>query len=224
MYSYTLPSGIDAEIREMTGVEEDLLTNERLMRDGSAVNRVLKNCLTRLGENQEPSMQEVMDLLAGDRLFLLVRLRQVSLGEEVELSLKCPNRACLAENPVTVRLDELAVTPYGGEREFTFQLPRSGQTIRFGLLDGHKEKRMTALKEPDISALMLMRILDVGGNPPSKKWIRELPLKDRSALREEMRKRDGGIETAVLVDCSSCGATIQTRMETEADFLFPGTG
>ena len=55
----------------MTGAEEELLTNQRLIRSGDAVNQVLLNCLVRLGESTQPTMKDVLDLLSGDRLFML---------------------------------------------------------------------------------------------------------------------------------------------------------
>jgi hypothetical protein len=85
MYTFELPSGIEADLREMTGAEEEILTNPRLIRSGDAINQVLANCVTRLGENKAPSVKDILDLLSGDRLFLLVRLRHVSLGDEVSL-------------------------------------------------------------------------------------------------------------------------------------------
>ena len=51
MFSYTLPSGRETILREMTGVEEEILTNQRLQREGTAINQVLLNCLVRLDEN-----------------------------------------------------------------------------------------------------------------------------------------------------------------------------
>ena len=120
MYSFELPSGTELELREMTGAEEELLTNQRLIRSGEAINQVLRNCFVRLGEKTDPDLSEVMNLLSGDRLFALVRLRQVSLGDEVELELSCPNSACRMTNFVTVNLEDLKVTPYGEEREFVF--------------------------------------------------------------------------------------------------------
>jgi len=38
MHTFTLPSGIEIDLVEMTGVEEDLLTNRRLMKNGEAIN------------------------------------------------------------------------------------------------------------------------------------------------------------------------------------------
>ncbi|MBD3395103.1 MAG: hypothetical protein GF418_05695, partial [Chitinivibrionales bacterium] len=91
MHIFELPSGTEVELREMTGAEEELLTNQRLIRNGDAVNQVLRNCTVRLGEIEEPSLKDVLDLLSGDRLFILVKLRQISLGDEAELELLCPN-------------------------------------------------------------------------------------------------------------------------------------
>jgi len=221
MHTFTLPSGPEVGIVEMTGVEEDLLTSQRLIKTGEAVNQVLANCIKRIGDNDAPGMKDILDMLSGDRLFALVRLRQVSLGDEVDLELACPNMACGARSYLTVSLDGLEVTPYPEEREFDFTLPGSGKVVRFGYLDGHKEKRLAALKQPSLTAAMMIRILSIDGQPPSKKHLNEMSMRDRSALREEMTRVDGGIDTAVDVSCDSCGARIRTRLEAEPAFLFP---
>jgi hypothetical protein len=222
MYTFTLPTGLEAELREMTGAEEEILTNPRLIRSGEAINRVLENCVLRLGENEKPSAADMLDLLSGDRLFLLVKLRQISLGDEVKLELVCPNTTCREVNVVTINIEELEVTPYTAEREFSITLPGSKSTVRFRHLDGHMEKRLASLKEATISSAMMMRVVDVNGKPPSKKLIADLSLRDRNALREAMRESDGGIDTTVEVDCVACGTRIRTRLEAEPGFLFPG--
>ena len=206
----------------MTGAEEELLTNQRLIRTGDAVNQVLANCTLRIGDDEEIGPKVVMDMLSGDRLFTLVKLRQVSLGDEVELDLVCPSAACRAKNRVTVNLDDLLVTPYGEEREFMFTLPTSGSKVRFVYLDGHKEKRLAQMEEPSLSAAMMIRILDIDGNAPTKKTLNEMSMRDRSALRQEMLRVDAGIDTSIESDCDSCGTRIRTRLEAEPGFLFPG--
>ena len=42
-----------------------------------------------------------------------------------------------------------------------------------------------------------------------------------NALRAEMQRVDGGIDTSIHTVCSSCGARIVTRLEAEPPFLFP---
>jgi len=221
MYPYTLPSGIPCELRELTGAEEELLTNGKLLRSGDAVNQLLRNCLVHLGEKSEVSPQDVLDLLAGDRLFILVKLRQISLGDEMTLRLACPNANCQGISLLSVNLADLPVTPYPTEREFTCTLPGSGQVVRFGYLDGHKEKRLAALPEATISQGMLIRILDIDGKAPTRKTVTEMSLKDRQALRQAMLAVDGGIDTTVDTACEHCGQPIRIRVEGDAGFFFP---
>ncbi len=222
MHKFTLPSGIDIELREMTGAEEEILTNQRLIKNGEAINRVLLNCISHLGDEEKVSMDAVLALLSGDRLFALVKLRQISLGDEVELQPTCPNNGCRMSNFMTVDLEELEISPYPEEREFAFKLPSSGKMVKFGFLDGHKEKRLASLKEPNISSAMLIRIIDIDGKPPSKKILAEMSMRDRNSLRQEMARVDGGIDTMVELECDGCGAPIRTRLEAESAFLFPG--
>ncbi len=219
MYTFTLPSGQEIELVELTGREEELLTNQRLIKSGEAINQVLLNCIKRIGENKSPKLDDVLNLLSGDRLFILVKLRQISLGDTVELELICP--ACKQTGFISVNLEDLAVTPYSTEREFTFKLPGSKKQIKFGYLNGHKEKQLVLLKEPSLTSAMLARIISVDGKPPNKKVITELPMRDRSELRREMLKVDAGIDTEVEVICQWCGSRLKTRLEAEPNFLFP---
>ena len=76
MHVFSLPSGQEVELRQLTGAEEELLTDERLMRKGEAINKVFQNCIVRIGDHDKPTLKEVVDLLSGERLFILVKLRQ----------------------------------------------------------------------------------------------------------------------------------------------------
>jgi len=221
MYTFILPTGSEIELREMTGLEEEILTNQRLIRSGEAVNQVLANCILRIGDNDDPASGDVLNMLSGDRLFTLVRLRQISLGDEVELDLVCPNQACRAKNHIVVNLNDLPVTSYGDDHEFVFKLPASGKVVKFGYLDGHMEKRLAKLSEPNITSAMLIRIIDIDGVSPSKKMLADMSMRDRTALRQDMQRVDAGIDTTIETDCDSCGSRIRTRLEAEPAFLFP---
>ncbi len=106
MHTFEVPNGIEAELWEMTRAEKELLTKQRLIRSGNAVNQVLKNCTVHLGDTEEPCAKDVLDILSGSRLFIPVRLRQISRGDEVELELICPNIACRSVNAVTINFEE----------------------------------------------------------------------------------------------------------------------
>lgn len=222
MYTFTLPSGPEIELKEMTGIEEEILTNQRLIRSGDAVNQVLKNCILRIGDITDPDMKEITSMLSGDRLFTLVRLRQISLGDDMDLELVCPNSTCRSKTDVTIYLNALPVTQYTESREFAFMLPGAGQKVRYCHLDGSMEKRLSQMQEPTISSAMMIRILDIDGIAPSKKALADMSMRDRSALRQDMQNTDAGIDTSIVASCDSCGTEIRTKLEAEPNFLFPG--
>jgi len=225
MYTFTMPSGQEVELRELTGVEESLITNRRLMQNGEGVDKVLFNCIVRIGDREALTQEDIMNLLSGDRMFVLVRLREISIGNEVELILTCPNANCGEEELVGVNIEELKVTPYGPEREHTIKLPRSGETVRYRLLDGKMERRLSDLQRQDknmsIHAALLMRIIDVDGKPPTKMTTAQMVSADLNALRHDIQRHEGGIDTQVRANCPVCGAKIVTRLEAEPTFLFP---
>ena len=146
---------------------------------------------------------------------------EMTTGDEMTLRLTCPNTNCQGINLVPINLEDLPVTPYPTKREFTCTLPGSGQVVRFGYLDGHKEKRLAALPEATIAQGMLIRILDIDGTAPNKKTVTEMSLKDCQALRQAMLAVDGGVETTVDTTCEHCGQPIRARVEGDADFFFP---
>jgi hypothetical protein len=221
MYPFVLPSGVACELREMTGAEEDILTNARLMRQGDGINQILRNCLVLLGETTEVTMTDVLDMLAGDRLFLLIKLRQVSLGDEVRVTMPCTNPSCLYENQACINLEDLEVTPYPSERECTTTLHGSHTVVVFGPLTGHHEKRLAAIQDPNLTQAMLMRIITVNGQPPTKHTLTAMSLGDRQALRQAMAAADGGIESVIELECSGCGTVLKARVHETPGFFFP---
>lgn len=221
MYEYALPSGQTVELRELTGTEEALLTNQRLMRTGAAINQVLRNCTVRIGDQQDLSEKDFLDLPSGDRLFILVRLREITFGPECSLEVACQNPQCGQVNYCAINTEELNVTPYGDDREFLYELPRSKRVINWVIMDGHMESRLAKLEEPTIHTAMLMRIKEVDGTAPSKNTLLGLSAADLAAFRAEIARREGGIDTEVRSVCRACGTPIVTRLEREADFLFP---
>jgi hypothetical protein len=220
MYPFTLPSGRACVLREMTGAEDELLSNTRLMKSGDALNQVMRNCLVSLDDTPEVTLAAVLDLLAGDRLFLLVKLRQISLGDEMTVSLACPR--CRTTSLVPVNLEDLPITPYPPEREFSTVLPGSGRTVRFVPLDGHMEKRLVAFPDSYQSQAMLMRIREIDGAPPTKKTLTEMVIRDYNALYGAMLAAEGGIDTVLTAACDGCGGLVRTRIEGDKDFLYPG--
>jgi len=223
MHEFELPSGLTVELRELTGNEEEILSDERQMRDGTGLNRALRNCIVRLGDNESVSERDVQAMFTGDRQAALVRLRQITFGDELELSLVCANTKCGAENIIVVNLAEAEQKPYAPEREHSFTLPGCRQVVVFGYSTGEHELRLSKLKDDaDIHSLMLMRIVSVDGNPPSRKSVRDWSANDIKHLRNKINSVDGDIDTTIKTVCRECGTPIVTRAEANYQgFFFP---
>lgn len=214
---YTLPLGQQAEITYMTGHEEDLFTDEKKVKSGKAVEEVLQNCILTV-DGEKTSSAKILGLQSPDRLFALVKVRQETYGDIVEYEATCQ---CKALNTGEIDLSELEVKEAPAEREFETTI--GGKTVRFTWLDGTKEQKLAKLKTDVITNSMLLRIIEVEGVHPNgiKKWLQELPGKERLALRNAMNETDCGITTAVEVPCDECGRTLTVRAEAQQSFFFP---
>lgn len=98
-------------LREMTGEEEDILTDQQrapggrgviLKRGTQRISEILSHCTVSIGDIKRPdgkTDEELPDYfvdhwkyaLAGDRGFATVRLRQMTLGDEFIFSKTCPS-------------------------------------------------------------------------------------------------------------------------------------
>ena len=109
----TLPRGIYsgttchrvAILRPLTGRQEVMIAARPP--DARAVSRVLADRLVRIGGIEEFSPQRVSQLTRGDRAHLLLCLRALMLGDELRLTLTCPNPSCHAPLPLTLSIRAL---------------------------------------------------------------------------------------------------------------------
>ena len=117
----------DAELRDLCGHDEDWLTG--CASDApcaTVVTDLLARVIVRVGDRQPPSRDDILDLIAADRDYLLLRLRELSFGSQVAMVQQCP--ACgeamdvdfevagvpVERHPQRARRLELDVTGTGG--------------------------------------------------------------------------------------------------------------
>lgn len=206
--------------RGMTGNEEDILFDEKKVKKGDAVNEILLNCIESL-DGKKPTMKDILEFKAPDRLTLLVWIRQESYGDIIEnAEITC--RRCKHTNIVDIDLSEL---PYkeSDTEEDTFTVAIDGKQVIFGHIDGKQEKKLLNIDKDLMTMGMLIRIKEVEGVHPNgiKKWLKGLPVKERNALRKAMQETDCGIDTEITLQCEECGSKIVTRVESLANFFFP---
>lgn len=128
----------EIEMKYMTAREEDILTNQNLIQNGTVIDKLLQSLiLTPINYN---------DLLVGDKNAILVASRILGYGKDYQFRFINPQTG--NEETATVdltliddkNLDESKVV--NGKNEFSFTLPISKRLITFKLLTHGDEVKM----------------------------------------------------------------------------------
>lgn len=221
----------DVEIREMTGVEQDLFA---AMGEGSDVmktmNEILVNCIQRIGSiNDKEELEEVVPrLVVGDRTFIFIRLRQVTLGDVFKFKASCSRRNCEEENTLEIDLNDLEVNgredysdrtytvEISGDREVVLQIPTGLELER-----AQKNFRNVDTSKKRLSVMMYNRIKKIGDEENvSFEDVRKMRYVDRLRVQNAINN-EPGIETEIEYSCQ-CGSEEESMLDvTSESFFFP---
>lgn len=189
-----LSSGV-VEMKYMTAKEEDILSNQNYIKQGTVFDKLLRSLIV--------SKVDFDDLIIGDKNAILIAARVLGYGKDYQV--KYPHPLTGEEELVTIDLaslknKEVDYSLFTNSNEFTYTLPASGNEVTFKFLT-HKDERLIeeelkALKKINLSGEVTTRlkqsIIAVNGDK-EKKAIRDfidnyLLAADARALREHMRK------------------------------------
>lgn len=222
---FELPSGKTAIIREMTGREEDILSSEKLMRQGKATEMVLQNVIVSL-DGQKPTDDDIQEMYSADREASLILMRKLSYGAIVESETTCDS--CQKSFTVEVNLDELEFYPLPEDGRLDRQVRLSdGETIvTLRAMNGRDERRLfqTMQEGKDVmSAVLMVNVKEVSGLKSNqiRPWIQNLRVRDRNILRKAIESKRFGYKTDFRCNCPNCGAENQAVVTQLPGFFFP---
>ena len=217
----------DFTLREMTGKDEEAIHKTDVKNNGSKiVTTLLTRCVTSIGTltpktvgGRQKWEDIIKSLYTGDQDYMLIQLRKISVGEEVELNHVCPNKECKAKLHTILTLDELEVIPFDGERDIEFELPR-GYKDRKGvkhstgvmrLPTGLDREILTPLAKTNLAkaeTVMLTRLCKFDdGAYVDDDVMSGLSIRDREYLQNLLREHFFGVKLETEVTCDSCGET-----------------
>lgn len=226
----------EVELAPFTGREEELLAGRYQPGQSAArVTTLLQRCIRRLGTLGPASEDVARGLLVADRQYLLLKLRELTLGDHVRATLCCPWPDCgkkvmvsFSTNaiPVVESVDkgplyrmelspEAAFAAAEGERyrEVSFRLPTGGdQEALSPLLEQNEARTLT---------LLLRRCLRSIGplqNPDEDAVARLSPLA-RLEIEREMERVAPKVELSMESQCSECGRDYTVPFDLQ-DFFF----
>ena len=122
------------EMKYMTAKEEDILTNQNYISNGTVLDKLLQSLIiTKVNYD---------DLLVGDKNAIMIASRVLGYGKDYEFTYGGESHTVDLSSLENKPIDESLFTR--GQNEFEFQLPFSKTNITFRLLDGHIEKKIEA--------------------------------------------------------------------------------
>ena len=222
----------EIEMKYMTAKEEDILTNQNYIKQGTVIDKLLQSLIiTKIDYDQ---------LLVGDKNAILVAARILGYGAEYSFT-RVNNQGQEIESTVdlsTLKEKEIDESLFKtGTNEFTLDLPKSGNVITFRLLTHGDEKKIEAevkgLKKinpnstTDVTTRLKHIITSINGNRDQKS-IRDfvdnfLLAPDARALREYYSKIQPDIEMKFMPedeDYTGEGINIPINL----NFFWPDAG
>ena len=97
------------EVRGLSGREEELLAASGGAESASLVTAVLSRCVQRIGGLSPVDASVARRLLAADRQFILLKLREATFGETVQGSVPCPWPDCGKQVAVSFSTSDVPV-------------------------------------------------------------------------------------------------------------------
>jgi len=218
------------EIKHMTAKEEDILTSETLLKQGLAIDRLVRSVIVDRSINPDT-------LLVGDKNAVLIASRITGFGPFYEVGISCA--ACAEQNEVTVDLNDLGFSKSGDsvseavEGGYKVKLPSTGIEIVFKLLTSKDESNISKTVEArrkkkqleNFSTLLLSSIIVSANGVTNRQQLDRLPeilpLVDARFLREEYDKVKPDIDMTFDFECSSCSHRGEVGLPMTAEFFWP---
>lgn len=217
----SLPGGIaggdqwvrEAELRPLSGIEEDWLLQNPTAPSAVSVTRLLSGCLLHFGTDAV-TPDRVRQLLVGDRDLLVLKLRMLTLGDEFHAVLSCP--ACAKSMDVLfkgsdVPVERPAQVKASYELELTGEVCRE-RTIRFRLPTGaDQEVALGSPVDTGIEILIGRCLLDDGGMA--------LNADEREQLQNAIERSAPKVELELALSCPECNQEFVFPFDITAFFL-----
>jgi hypothetical protein len=192
------------EMKYMTAKEEDILTNQNYIKNGTVIDKLLQSLIV--------SDINYNDLLIGDKNAIMIAARILSYGKDYEFTYDGEQQNIDLSTLVTKEVDEDLYK--SGENEFSFTLPHTENTITFKILTHGDERKI----EQEVKGLQKINksnssevttrfshiVKSINGST-EKKDIREfvnnyLLAKDARALRKYYQEISPDLDTQVYLN------------------------
>ena len=196
-------------LRRVSGREEDWLARHPNASNAEAISELLSACI-----EQEPVAMPARLLtrrmLVGDRDFLMVQLRALTLGTDVVAIYSCP--ACEQKMDVLLDLTEVPAEAAPQDDLVKEIALGDGRRVRFRLPNGADQEAVAGLRlEEAVDALITRCLVDDDGA--------SLDEDARLLISDAMERLSPKVEIELELTCPECGHSFSTDFDV-ASFFF----
>lgn len=226
-----------AVLRKMRGYDEELIYDLSLSA-GELVTELLTHCLIQVGDIETSNKLLAKNLYTVDRNFLLLELRRISLGNELDASYICPS--CGSNLNIKEQLDQIDVHKLKDNEVL--------EDIQLTLDDGYTDKKGSTHTEITLTlpigadeefvasminndpmraqeALFLRCIKNFGNLSKAAlesygiKILRELTIGDRQRMQKSLNEKLPGPDLRRSIHCGSCGTSFEGILDISNFFV-----
>lgn len=225
-----LPSGTMMVFERYKAGKQREVYKKFQQRKSDAADILMQAAIKSLNGAEVKAIDPILDLHSGDRIAAIMHIRRETFGAKVPLAFKC--KKCRFEHPqpggrpLVANIDLLDFEKPAPLDIFTgpIKLQRSGREASWSIPTGHYERKLVALNAGaqtlDMGHLLIARDFKLDGKVQTSETIDEMEVEDFEEVLPYLNKI-GGLNTAVDVECKSCGAMNSTPIERLPDFFFP---
>jgi len=199
-----------AEIRELNGNDEEAIS--KITDYGRSLLSILQRGTVKIGD--KPCTQDLLDsLLAGDREYLIIKIRIATFGAEIELEGKCTHCDELQKFIINLESD-VSITPLEEKHIRSFTVDCKVGEVRVDLPNGAVQRKLissTDKTSAELDSILLKEcITDINGLPiMDPNQVKKLGMQDRRTLLKAITDKNPGPDLSTIAkNCSSCGLEV----------------
>jgi hypothetical protein len=215
------------EVKYMTAKEEDILTSQNLIKQGTVIDVLLQSLIIDKTIN-------IQDLLIGDKNAIMVAARVLGYGKDYQFEYDGEEQTVDLSKLEPVDIDFKKFTK--GVNEFSYELPNSKRTVTFKLLTARDEKnievdlkalkKISKEKSSELTTRLKRVLLSVDGNN-DKTHVNnfvdnEFLSRDSLAFRKHLSSMTPDIDMSTYIDVD--GEEIEVTIPVTLRFFWPQSG
>lgn len=225
----------ETELKPLTGREEELLATQVRQPSAALVTTILSHCVHRIGTISPVTEAIARALLVGDRQYLLLKLRELTFGDQVQATLSCPWPDCGKRVDIDFQISEIPVKSVEIKSP-SYEMKLSSETlvsteegvspriVRFRLPNGEDQEMLSPLlaqNEAEALTQLLYRCVHSfdDNEELSIEFIRNLSPRTRMEIETQMEALAPGIDLMMEISCPECGRDFTVPFELQ-DFFF----